>query len=95
MVVALVFIYSVGLAVAQDWGSSPNNWDNSVNNWENSPNNWKNSPGNWENSPNRWGNERLIYDNDGDSIGYAVPKEEGGVNIYNFDGNRRGYVPRR
>lgn len=52
--------------------------------WENSPNNWNNSP----NNPNA----NLIYDNYGNAQGYAVPKSNGtGVNVYDFDGKRRGY----
>ena len=52
--------------------------------WENSPNNWNNS----RNNPNA----NLIYDNYGNAQGYAVPKANGtGVNVYDFDGNRRGY----
>lgn len=73
------------------WENSPNNCNNSVNNWENSPNNWQNSPNNWNNSRNN-PNANLIYDNYGNAQGYAVPKANGtGVNVYDFDGNRRGY----
>lgn len=79
--------------LAQDWRSSPNNWQNSPNNWENSPNNWRNSPNNWNNSPNRWGNERIIRDNHGTPQGYVVPRRDGGMNLFDFDGNRRGYTP--
>lgn len=94
----LAFLLGISLsttAVAQDWNSSPNNWENSPNNWENSPNNWKNSPSNWENSPNRYGNERIIRDSDGNPAGYAVPKQDGGVNFYDNQGNRSGYLPSR
>ncbi|MFA5920891.1 MAG: hypothetical protein WC856_06330 [Methylococcaceae bacterium] len=92
LIIFLGFSFSTGV-VAQDWNSNPNNWKNNQNNWENNQNNWKNSPNNWENSPNRWGNERIIRDSDGNSAGYAVPKQGGGVNFYDNQGNRRGYLP--
>ena len=64
--------------------------------WENSPNNWKNSPNNWENSPNNSsGNNGTVRNSDGSSAGYAVPKADGGVNIYDNNGNRTGYIPSR
>lgn len=69
-------------AMAQDWASSPNNWQNNEKNWENSSKNWKNSPNNWENSPSKWGNERIVRDKNGNAAGYAVPKQDGGVNLY-------------
>lgn len=50
---------------------------------------------NWDNSPNRWGNERIIRDEHGRAQGYAVPKEDGGINFFDFDGQRRGYLPGR
>ena len=93
--VVSALVFTVGMATAQDWGSSPNNWDNSSNNWDNSSSNWKNSPNNWENSPGRFGNDRIIHDGEGNPAGYAVPKDSGGVNLYDFDGDRRGYTPAR
>jgi hypothetical protein len=81
------------VVLAQDWSGSPNNWENSANNWDNSPSNWNNNPANWENSPNRYGNDRIIYDDRGNPSGYAVPKPSGGVNIFDLEGNRRGYTP--
>jgi hypothetical protein len=93
---ALIFILTFSAACsAQDWNSSPNNWENSPSNWENSPNNWKNNPNNWDNNPNRWGNERVIRDNDGNPAGYVVPKNNGGANFYDNDGNRSNYLPAR
>lgn len=81
-------------AIAQtDWNSSPHNWDNSPYNFHNSPHNWNNSPRNWQNSPHRWGNERIIRDSRGNAAGYAVPKPDGGVNYYDLNGNRTGYLP--
>lgn len=92
IILAALLLWS-GTALAQSWNASPNNWSNSPNNWENSPNNWKNSPNNWQNSPNRWGNERIVRDNHGNPHGYAVPRQDGGVNFFDFNGNRRGYAP--
>jgi len=77
-----------------DWESSPYNWKNSPINWENSPTNWRNSPSNYKNSrmnPNRQG----VYDTDGRSSGYTVPRSDGGVNIFSDDGERVGYIPSR
>ncbi len=74
-----VLLSAPGMARAFDWNSSPNNW--------------KNSPSNWENSPNRFGNDRVIRDNRGNVRGYAVPKSDGGVNIFDTQGNRKGYTP--
>ena len=93
--IVTVLAFSAGSATAEGWGSSPNNWENSSNNWDNSSSNWKNSPNNWENSPSRFGKDRIIYDGEGNPAGYAVPKDSGGVNLYDFDGNRRGYTPAR
>jgi hypothetical protein len=93
-IVCVVFLLFSGTAVAQtDWNSSPYNWENSPYNWENSPHNFKNSPYNWDNSPYKWNNDRIIRDNQGRAKGYAVPREDGGTNYYDFDGNRRGYKP--
>lgn len=89
----LVFCFLSGIAQAQDWNSNPNNWQNSPYNWNNSPYNWQNSPNNLQNSPNKWGNDRIIRDNQGNPSGYAVPKEDGGVNFFDLKGNRRGYLP--
>lgn len=83
------------MAPATDWRSSPNRWENSSGNWANSPNRWENSPGNWLNSPHRYGNDRILRDADGMPQGYVVPKPDGGANIFDFQGNRRGYLPAR
>ena len=87
------FILIAPCGFAGDWESSPDNWDNSENNWENSSSNWDNSPSNYSNSTEKFGNDRIVYDEDGEAAGYAVPKESGGVNIYDFNGNRKGYTP--
>lgn len=80
-------------AVAEDYNSSPNKYENNPNNYENSPYNYKNSPNNYDNSSSKYGNDRIIRDNEGNATGYAVPKEDGGVNFYNNDGGRTGYLP--
>jgi len=88
----IVVLFSVSVW-AGDFNNSPNNWDNSPNNWENSPNNWENSPNNWENSPNKYGNDRILRDADGNAVGYVVPKDDGGANVYNLEGERKAYLP--
>ena len=91
--VIMVFIFAAPAYAQSDWEGSPNNWENSESNWENSSSNWQNSPHNWENSRHNYGNERIIRDGNGNAVGYAVPKKDGGVNYYDFDGNRKGYQP--
>jgi hypothetical protein len=82
-----------GASYATEWQSSPYNWQNSPYNWQNSPYNWQNSPNNWQNSPQRFGNDRIIRDQDGQPQGYMVPRQDGGLNFFDFQGNRQGYVP--
>ena len=82
-------------AQANDWDSSPNNWNNSPNNWDNSSMSWDNSPNNWENSTNIYNNPRIIRDTNGNAQGYAVPKDDGGVNFFDRNGQRKGYLPAR
>lgn len=93
LLLALLIVSSS--ALADSWESSINNWDNSPNNWNNSPNNWDNSPNNWNNSPNNWNNPNIVRDANGNAAGYIVHKPEGGANIYDFKGNRQGYIPKR
>ena len=93
MCVNVLCIFATPVFAQYDWQSNPNNWNNSESNWENSGDNWKNSPNNWNNSPNKWGNERIIRDSNGNAVGYAVPKKDGGVNYYDFNGKRKGYQP--
>ena len=88
-------LISVGTALGQDWNSNPSNWKNHPSNWDNNPNNWKNHPSNWDNNPNRWGNDRIVRDNQGNPQGYTVPRNDGGLNIFDFQGNRQGYAPGR
>ena len=93
LLLILSVVPAITFAGVTSWENSPNNWDNSIHNWENSSNNWENSPNNWENSPNNWNSDRIIRDNNGDATGYAVPNSNGTINIYDFDGNREGYIP--
>ena len=75
------------------WNSSPSNFDNSPSNFENSPSNFNNSPSNWENSPSNLNSDRIVRDPDGQAMGYAVPKPDGGVNYFSLDGERKAYTP--
>ena len=77
------------------WDPSPANWGNSPANWENSQANWDNHPANWDNSSAKWGNTRIIRDEGGQPVGYAVPKASGGMNFYTPTGQRSGYLPGR
>jgi hypothetical protein len=95
LVAALGLPFAASPARATDWQTSPNRWENSSGNWLNSPQRWENSPANWLNSPNRYGNDRILRDADGMPKGYIVPKQDGGANIFDFQGNRRGYLPAR
>ena len=93
----VVFLLVIGILFTEgafaytSWENSPRNFDNSTRNFANSPRNWENSPRNWNNSI-RNPNANIIYDNNGNPQGYAVPKSSGtGVNIYSFNGDRQGY----
>jgi len=92
-ILAIAILLIPAIALAQGWESSPNNWDNSHLNYENNSLNFKNSPLNHDNSPLKLGNDRIVYDENGKATGYAVPKESGGVNVYDLDGDRVGYTP--
>jgi hypothetical protein len=81
------------LGFASPWDSSPNNWDNSSANFQNSPHNWENSPSNWKNSKNNFDSNRVVRDSAGNPIGYSVQKPDGGSNMFDFSGNRKGYIP--
>ena len=81
------------IGVPPSYNSSPLNYENSELNYDNSPLNYKNSPLNYENSPMRYGNERIIRDNEGNPLGYEVPKAGGGANYFDFNGKRLGYKP--
>lgn len=76
---------------AVDWQDSPINPRNSTVNPENTSIYWRNNPVNPANSPIFPNNPRTIRDNDGNAVGYAVPKAGGGVNYFDYNGNRIGY----
>jgi len=79
--------------VASSYNNSPHNYKNSPHNYENSRHNYNNSPHNYENSPHKYDNNRIIRNESGEGMGYVVPKNDGGANIFDFNGNRLGYVP--
>jgi hypothetical protein len=88
-----IFLLFIATANADGlYDSSPMNFDNSLINFDNSPTNFNNSPLNFENSPMNYNSSRIIRSNSGEAIGYGVPKENGGMNIYNLDGEREGYL---
>jgi hypothetical protein len=92
LIIALVAI-AISFAHADGpWESSPYNWENNSLNWDNSSLNWDNNSLNWDNSPNNWDSNRIIRNTDGDATGYAVPKTGGGINYFNLDGVREGYL---
>jgi hypothetical protein len=91
----ILFLAGTAQAQLQPWQASPHNWQNNPHNFDNSPQNWKNSPQNWQNRPENWTAPNRIYDPTGQPRGYYVPRQDGGVNIYDFGGNRKGYVPGR
>ena len=68
------------------YNASPYNFQNSPYNYNNSPYNYNNSPYNY-NAPNR------VYDSDGRPSGYTTTTPDGVTNIYDFSGQRRGYIP--
>ena len=81
---------------AHDLHSSPYDFGNSEYNHENSPYNQRNSPFSHDNSLSGFGdNARVIRDNAGKATGYMVTKPDGGVNFFNADGSRTGYLPRK
>lgn len=87
----LFLMPETGSADITNWDNNPMNFENSEMNFENSPMNFENSPMNFKNSPNNFNSDRIIRDNSGHAMGYEVPKPDGGVNYYDFQGHRRGY----
>ena len=81
--ISLMFVATASADGLYD--SSPMNFDNNIMNYEN-------SPMNFENSPMNYNSNRIIRNDSGDAIGYGVPKANGGMNIYNLDGVREGYL---
>jgi hypothetical protein len=94
VLVSASLFMSATAASAQSYNSSPYNYQNSPYNYENSPYNYRNSPYNYNNSPYNSNATNGIYDNDGNRLGYAVRRSDGGVNFFDDDGNRTGYLPR-
>lgn len=89
----LFFLFPISVSAQTSYRDSPYNYRNSPHNYQNSPYNYDNNPNNYKNSRFRYNNERIIRDNKGKAIGYAVPKRDGGVNYFDFRGNRTGYKP--
>ena len=88
----ILLLLSTSVYADGPWESSPYNWENNSLNWDNSSLNWDNNSLNWDNSPNNWDSNRIIRNTDGDATGYAVPKTGGGINYFNLDGIREGYL---
>ena len=80
------------LAIADGWDSSPFNFDNSEYNFDNSKYNFNNSKYNFDNSPYNLNSDRIIRSPSGKPYGYIVPKANGGANVFDLKGNRKGYV---
>ena len=72
--------------------SSPYSIQNSPYNIQNSPYSIQNSPYSIPNTPGAIGGNG-IYGNNGQWQGYAVPRPDGGLNVFDPSGNRTGYVP--
>ena len=72
--------------------SSPYSIQNSPYSIENSPYSIQNSPYSIQNAPGAIGGNG-IYGNNGQWQGYAVPRPDGGLNVFDPSGNRTGYVP--
>jgi hypothetical protein len=92
--ITLIFFFNAPSFAQSDcynYRCSPMNPDNSTWNWQNSPMNPDNSPLN----PSNLGpfSNHSTYDNNGSQNGYIVPRENGGYNVFDSDGNRTGYNP--
>ena len=61
--------------------------------YNNSPYNYKNSPYNYKNSPYNSNSGNGIYDDSGNRQEYAVRRSGGGVNFFDNEGDRTGYMP--
>ena len=88
----IALIASTPFAAHAQWTveSSPYSVQNSPYSIENSPYSIQNSPYSIPNTP---GGANGIYGNNGQWQGYAVPRPDGGVNIFDPNGNRAGYLP--
>jgi hypothetical protein len=80
-----------------NYKNSEYNYANSIYNYKNSENNYKNNSYNYENSPYNYKNSYFnpnrtsIVNDDGNSVGYAVPKAGGGYNLFDNNGKRIGF----
>ncbi len=92
-ILLLLLILSSAAYAYDPLSGSPYNIDNNMYNPENSSLNPENSPLNPENSTLNPYSERIIRDPNGNPTGYAVPKDNGGVNFFDNNGNRTGYLP--
>ena len=84
-------VSQVSIADITNWENNPMNYENSEMNYENSPMNYNNSPMNYQNNPMNYNSDRIVRDNSGHAMGYAVPKPDGGVNYFDMQGHREGY----
>lgn len=75
------------------FNASPQNFQNSPYNFQNSPQNFNNSPYNFNNSPQNYNAPNRVYDSNGRPSGYTTTTPSGVTNIYDFSGQRRGYIP--
>lgn len=80
------------LAIADGWDTSPLNFENSKYNFDNSRYNFDNSRYNFKNSPYNLNSNRILRSPQGKPYGYIVPKVNGGSNVFDLKGNRKGYV---
>jgi hypothetical protein len=90
----LAFVVSVEIASAQVGAleDSPFTFDNSEHNPNNSQDMYRNSEMHPDNHRYRMDADNIIRDNDGEPIGYSVPKQGGGTNYFLYDGGGRfGY----
>lgn len=95
LILLVIFLVVPTFALAQyDTNSNPYSYENNPYNYENNPYNYDNSPYNYDNSPYKHNNDRIIRDNDGKDTGlYSVPRSDGGYNIFDRKGKRKGYKP--
>jgi sortase (surface protein transpeptidase) len=92
ILIGIMFLSVDAFALDWNWNTSTYNYKNSKDNYENSEYNYKNSPDNWSNS--QYNPERKsICNEEGQAIGYVVPKDDGGTNIFNNEGKRIGFTP--
>jgi hypothetical protein len=86
------FLLFASTASAGPWSANPRAWSNSDSNFLNTSRSWDSNPRNFDNV-NPWGGHPKIYDSGGELEGYAVPRSDGGWNLFDRSGERQGYVP--